>query len=111
MTPRTVLAALAVVAAATLATGCSASASFEAGKYVSQDKVEGQVADELEQGTGNRPEDVACEDDLKAEVGATVRCELTAGDGSTIGSTVEVTEVKDSQVSFHIQVDELDQQG
>ncbi|GAA3736917.1 hypothetical protein HDA32_005507 [Spinactinospora alkalitolerans] len=72
--------------------------------------VDGQtVADEsaamLEEQVGQAPDNVTCPEDLPAEVGAEIRCELTA-DGATYGMTVTTTTVEGSDVNFDIQVDE-----
>lgn len=93
---RRIATALAVLAIA--ATGCGAGA-------VAQDELETGVADQLEEQVGQRPE-VDCADDLVAEKGETVRCELTADDGSTIGATVTVDSVDGDDVRYTVQVDD-----
>lgn len=83
--------------------GCSFSA--EKYKAVSADALEQQVSDKLEQMANQRPDKVECPQDLKGEVGATVRCVLTAGPDQ-LGVTVTATSVDDDSVKFDIQVDD-----
>lgn len=89
------LAALALLAA------CSGSAA------VSAADVEEQAEIQLEQQVGQRP-DITCAEDLPAEVGASIECELTAdGLPDTYGVTMTVTDVADDgNVGFDIKVDE-----
>lgn len=93
-------AALLVCAAAcaVLLVGCSSP------KTVSSADAAQQISDVLEDETGQRPDDVTCPEDLDAEVGATMRCELTDGE-ATYGVTIDVTEVEDGVATFDIQVD------
>ena len=77
--------------------GCGAAA-------VDQKQVETRISDQLEKQGGQRPDSVTCPDDLTAEKGATMRCELSAG-GETLGVSTKVTEVDGSDVKFDIQVD------
>lgn len=72
---------------------------------VPEEDVEQQVSDALAESVGQTPDDVDCPDDLPAEVGAEMRCTLTA-DGESIGLTVTVTEVEGTNVNFDIQVDQ-----
>jgi hypothetical protein len=48
---------------------------------------------------------VTCEDGLTGEVGATTRCELTAGD-DRVGFTVTVDSVDDDKINYSIEVDD-----
>lgn len=80
-----------------LAGGCSSGS-------VSRADIEQGVADSLEEQIGQRPA-VSCEGDLPGEVGSTIRCELTADDGSTIGATVETTDVDGSDIMYSVVVD------
>lgn len=97
---------IATTAAAALALGTACSAEVSVGdKALSQEKVEKQVSSELEKTVGFAPDSVTCPDDLKAEVGTTMRCKLTSG-GDTLGVSLKVTEVKGSDVKFSIKVDE-----
>lgn len=91
-----------VAVATTLAFALS-TAACGAGS-VAQKDVEKGVADQLEKQVGTRPE-VSCASDLAAEVGKTIRCELTADDGSTIGATVKVDKVDGDDVDYTVQVD------
>ncbi len=79
-------------------TGCSGTVVVEA------DDVASQVSDQLEAEVGQRPDSVDCPEDLQGEVGATTRCELTAG-AETLGVLVTVTAVDGDVVSFDIEVD------
>lgn len=72
---------------------------------VSQEDVEQQISDALAEQVGQTPDKVECPDDLPAEVGAEMRCTLTAG-GESIGLTVTVTSVEGTDVSFDFVVDE-----
>ena len=60
----------------------------------------------LEKQTGFRP-DVRCPKELPAEVGAHMRCTLTAGDDpTTYGLTVTVTSVDGDTPDLKLQVDQ-----
>jgi len=60
----------------------------------------------LEKQTGFRP-DVSCPKELSAEVGAHMRCTLTAGDDpTTYGLTVTVTSVDGDTPDLKLQVDQ-----
>ncbi|GAA2095950.1 hypothetical protein GCM10009780_42870 [Actinomadura alba] len=87
-----------------LVAGCSFSFSA-GGNAVQRTTVEQQVGDQLAAKVGQRPKAVVCPDDLKAEQGATTRCQLEANDGSKLGLTATVTSVNGSDVNFDIQVD------
>ncbi|WP_017584522.1 DUF4333 domain-containing protein [Nocardiopsis valliformis] len=54
---------------------------------------------------GETPDDFTCSEDLPAEVGAEIRCELTNG-GESGGVTVTTTEVDGSDVKWDIKVDD-----
>ena len=73
---------------------------------VDRHTVEKEVSDELTKTVGQRPKAITCPGDLKAVEGTKMRCQLEASDGSKIGLTLTVTSVKDSDVKFHIQVDQ-----
>ncbi len=79
-------------------TGCS-------GGAVDAADVESQISDQLEAQIGEAPDSVDCPEDLPAEEGAEIRCELTVAE-ETLGVTVTVTSVQDNTVNFDIQVDE-----
>ncbi|WP_026123575.1 DUF4333 domain-containing protein [Nocardiopsis chromatogenes] len=113
------------VLAVLLAAGCSFSASVgdmepvgspDAGQEggqesggeaaaVSADEVARQASDVLAETTGQTPDSLTCPEDLPAEVGASIRCELTA-DGQTLGVTVTATAVEGTNVDFDVVVDE-----
>jgi hypothetical protein len=98
------IAPLAVLAAVALSSGCSGSVEISAGKSVDKAVVEQQISDQLEAQVGQKPDKIECPDDLKAKVGETMRCTLTAG-GDELGVSVEVTSVDGSDVGFDINVD------
>jgi len=91
------------VAAIAVVAGCS----FSAGTGVSVDKeaLAQEVSDKLKDEVGRAPESVTCPDNLKGEVGATMRCELEDG-GQIYGVTVEVTKVDGTDVKFDMKVDD-----
>jgi hypothetical protein len=73
----------------------------------------GKVADgaekAFEEQVGVRP-DVACPDDLKAEVGAKAHCTANApGDPTRYGVTVTVTEVNGDDATYAVEVDDQPQ--
>ncbi|GAA1468737.1 DUF4333 domain-containing protein [Nocardiopsis exhalans] len=80
-----------------VATGCSAS--------ISADDVAAESSAMLTQQIGQEPDDLTCEEDLPAEVGAEIRCEIEI-EGETIGATATVTEVDGSDVQWDIKVDD-----
>ena len=69
-------------------------------------RARGQGARGADREVGAEPESVECDGDLPAEVGATLRCVLTAPNGEQVGLTVTATEVADDDVSFDILVDD-----
>jgi hypothetical protein len=85
-------------------TGCSGEVSV-GGNAVEQADLEQVVSDELEEIVGEAPDSIDCPGDLDAEVGAELRCVLTAG-GDRIGVSVTVTTVEGDNVDFDIQVDD-----
>ncbi len=72
---------------------------------VDRSDLEREIGDRLTEAVGVAPERVECPDELAAKVDASVRCVLTAPDGSRIGLTVTVTTVNDDTVDFDIVVD------
>jgi hypothetical protein len=72
---------------------------------VPPDEVADDVATLLEQEVGVRPQ-IVCPDELPAEVGATTRCTLTAGDDPTAyGVTVTVAAVDGDEPEYSVEVD------
>lgn len=71
-------------------------------------EVEQQVRATLEETVGREPEEVACPDDLRAEVGRTIRCTLTDS-GTSVGVTVTVLSFADDVATYDVQVDEVAQ--
>lgn len=99
---RIVVRAVGALLAVAFAAGCSVSVGS---KEVKKDEVEKQASAALGKQVGKEPDDVTCEDDLKAEVGATLRCELTA-DGTKYGMTVTAKSVDGDKVNMDFKVDE-----
>ncbi|WP_148058903.1 DUF4333 domain-containing protein [Bogoriella caseilytica] len=90
-------AAVVPVAAGLLLAGCG-------GAVVEQGEVEAQVADQLEQMVGQRP-NVDCPGDLEAEVGATMDCVLSEdGHPDEYLVSLTVTSVEDGVASWDFQV-------
>ncbi|MEU3020700.1 MULTISPECIES: DUF4333 domain-containing protein [unclassified Nocardiopsis] len=83
-----------------LVSGCSL-----LGGSVSADEAARVSSEMLAEQVGQEPDDFTCEDDLPAEEGAEIRCELSAG-GETLGVTLTVTSVDGGNVEWEIQVDE-----
>ncbi|MFD6096104.1 DUF4333 domain-containing protein [Nocardiopsis flavescens] len=86
-----------------LATGCSF--SFGGPGAVEAAVVAERSSEMLAEQVGQTPDDFTCADDLPAEVGAEIRCELTSG-GETIGATVTVTSVEGNDVQWDVVVDD-----
>ncbi|GFH65415.1 hypothetical protein Sgou_45610 [Streptomyces gougerotii] len=86
-----------------LATGCSASVS--ATGSVSKEEVAKRASAALGEKVGRVPDSVTCEDDLKAEKGATVRCEL-AVDGEKQGLTATTASVGGGKAEIDFKVDD-----
>jgi hypothetical protein len=91
---------LAAAAAAALLVGCSSEAKL------AKDEVADSVAEKLAAQTGQPKPDVTCPEDLVGKVGTSLRCKLTATDGTSFGVTVEVNSVEDSTIKYDIKVDE-----
>ena len=100
---RSPLVALLVLATAGVA-ACSASLGDTG--TVSEGEVEDRVKEGLAAEVGTAPESVECDDDLPAEVGASIRCVLTAPNGDRVGLTVTTTEVDGDDVRFEFVVDD-----
>ncbi|MEU9604021.1 DUF4333 domain-containing protein [Streptomyces sp. NPDC048057] len=95
------------VAASALLVGCSAEAEVRTSEAkMSKNKLADTVAEKLAETTGQPKPKVTCPDDLAGKVDTTTRCELTAGDGSTLGVTVKVTSVEGDQINFDIKADD-----
>lgn len=88
--------------AVAFAAGCSASVGA---KNVSKDEVAKQATTALGKQIGREPDKIICGDDLKAEVGATVRCQLTDG-GQRMGMTVTAKSVDGDKVNMDFKVDD-----
>lgn len=77
---------------------------------ITQSTLEEQAIAELTASVGQAPDSLTCPGDLNAEVGATSRCELTAGD-STYGVTITVTAVNGDVAEFDVVVDDTPVSG
>lgn len=78
-------------------TGCS-------GKLDAAD-VEARVSEQFQAQTGEAPDSVDCPEDLPAEQGAEIGCEVVMA-GQPLGITVTVSSIEGSTVNLDIQVDE-----
>lgn len=98
-----------VVAAAVIVAGPlgACSAHFEAGTTAGIDKEQlGKIVKEkLEAQAGAKADSVVCDDALRAKVGATQRCVLSAG-GKKYGVVVTATSVDGDKVKFDVKVDD-----
>jgi hypothetical protein len=89
-----------------LLAGCSASVNGEKSEpKMSAKKVATLVSEKLASTTGRPKPDISCPEDLVGKVGTTMRCKLTANDGSTLGVTVKVTSVDGDQINFDFEAD------
>ncbi|MET8469117.1 DUF4333 domain-containing protein [Streptomyces sp. NPDC006422] len=84
------------------AVGCSASVGA---RNVGKEEVAEKASAALGKKIGREPDRIVCEDDLKAEVGATVRCQLTDG-GGKLGMTVTAKSVDGGKVNMDFKVDD-----
>lgn len=91
---------LAAAATGALLVGCSAEAKLPKGE------VANTVAEKLAAQTGQPKPDVTCPEDLVGKVGTSIRCKLTASDGSSIGVNVKVTSVDGEEIKYDIKADQ-----
>ncbi|WP_017534503.1 DUF4333 domain-containing protein [Nocardiopsis alba] len=89
-----------------LTTGCSFEFSLGGPSAVDAAEVAERSSEMLEEQIGQAPDDLTCGEDLPAEVGAEIRCELTHG-GESLGVTVTTTEVDGNDVRWDVVVDDL----
>lgn len=79
---------------------------------VEESDVESSVAKQLAAETDQPEPDVDCPGDLKAEVGATMECDLTVdGDDAVYPVTVEVTSLEDGKANYSVEVGEAPESG
>ena len=88
-----VVAAIAAVAL----TGCGEDVLDEA-------DVEAEVKKALTEEVGQEPKRIDCPGDLDAKVGEKMRCTLIAEDDSEVDVDITVTEVKDGNAKYDIEV-------
>ena len=102
---RGMLAALGLLAVASMAGACSGSVSVGGGDVAEAD-IEAQAAEQLAESVGSDvPPTVDCPGSLAAEVGTTMTCELSVeGDDATYPVSIEVTAVEDGVASFSVEV-------
>jgi hypothetical protein len=68
-------------------------------KVVSKGDVANQITSKMTDASGNKPDSVSCPDDLKAQVGAQLNCEMKVK-GQTFNVNVTVSSVKGDQANF-----------
>jgi len=83
--------------------------NFDIVETVNKDDVAKSITEQLTQQFGRTPE-VSCPDNLKGDVGATTRCQLT-DQGATYGVTVTVNSVDGGDVKYSFKVDDQPEQG
>lgn len=93
-----------------LSTGCSFNFSVGGPGAVDAEQVAEQSSQRLAEQIGQTPDDFTCSEDLPAEVGAEIRCELTHG-GESLGVTVTTTSVDGDNIQWDIKVDEAPADG
>lgn len=93
-----------VACAVVTLTGCSASVSTEEPTLTKETLEEG-IIDALEEMAGQRPDSVECPGSMKAKVGESIRCELTAG-SDRVGLTATVKSVEGTNAQYDIKVDD-----
>ncbi|WP_053063637.1 DUF4333 domain-containing protein [Nocardiopsis sp. RV163] len=88
-----------------LSTGCSFEFSIGGPDSVSAEQVAERSSEMLAEEVGQTPDDLTCPEDLPAEVGAEIRCNLVDG-GMNYGVTVTTTSVDGNDVQWDIEVDD-----
>jgi hypothetical protein len=89
------------VGAATLLVVAGCSFSVGQDKTVPKASVADQISTKVNDKAGQKPQSVTCPEDLKANVGASLDCQMTY-DGQTYGVNVTVTSVDGDRVNFDI---------
>ncbi|SIO89430.1 DUF4333 domain-containing protein [Nocardiopsis sp. JB363] len=103
-----IIAGAALGALPLLLVGCSF--SFGGPSAVPAADVAEESSRMLTEEIGQAPDEVTCADDLPAEVGAEIRCELV-DDGVTYGVTVTTTSVEGNDVEWDVVVDAESAEG
>ncbi|MFE6451348.1 DUF4333 domain-containing protein [Nocardiopsis dassonvillei] len=88
-----------------LSTGCSFEFSIGGPDAVSAEQVAEQSSEMLAEEVGQTPDGFTCPEDLPAEVGAEIRCNLVDG-GMNYGVTITTTSVDGDDVQWDIVVDD-----
>ena len=71
---------------------------------IAQDDVEEQAKTVIAQEVGQEPKAISCPEDLTAEVGESMTCELTAPDDSKLDVEVTVTSKDGDNAKFSVEV-------
>ncbi|MGW5878515.1 DUF4333 domain-containing protein [Nocardiopsis terrae] len=88
-----------------LSTGCSFDFSIGGPGSVSAEEVAEKSMEMLAEQPAGAPDEFTCSEDLPAEVGAEIRCELTNG-GESVGVTITTTSVDGDRAEWDIKVDD-----
>lgn len=99
--PRAPLAAVLILCAGLALPGCSSGGQQQT---ISKQTVEQGIADALQKQVGDRPDTVTCPGPLKAEAGASERCQLTAA-GLRYGVTATITSYQNGTANYQVKVD------
>jgi hypothetical protein len=78
---------------------------FDMVETVDKNQVAGVISDKLTQQVGRKPDAVTCPDNLKGEIGASLRCQLNDR-GQKYGISVSVTNADAGDVNFDFKVDD-----
>lgn len=107
MTPQPARRLLVTALAGFMLVGAACGASV-----VEESDVESSVAEQLAAQTDQPEPNIDCPGDLKAEVGATMECDLTVdGDDAVYPVTVEVTSLEDGKANYNVEVGEAPESG
>jgi hypothetical protein len=74
-------------------------------KVLPKSDVEQSAQRQLTATVGQAPKSISCPGDMKAKVGETMRCTLTADDGTKLGTTITVKKVDGGKASYEVAVD------
>jgi hypothetical protein len=74
-------------------------------KVLNKSDVERGAKEQLTATVGQAPKSISCPGDMKARVGETQSCTLTADDGTKLGTTITVTKVNGGRATYEVAVD------
>ncbi|MDX6648377.1 MAG: hypothetical protein QOJ97_328 [Solirubrobacteraceae bacterium] len=74
-------------------------------KILPKADVEQAAKEQLTATVGQTPKSIGCPGDMKAKVGETMRCTLTADDGTKLGVTITVKKVDGDKATYEVAVD------